>query len=80
MTSKMNKSSRFSPELLSAIDQAFKAVWRTLYANVRPDDKTQTRELSILLSQTLASLASEGIADAKELGRKALEKMALHNF
>ena len=58
-----------------AIEQAFHAVWKTLFAHVSSDTE-QAEELKIQLSQTLVSLVSDGITDPKELRRKALENMA----
>jgi hypothetical protein len=40
-------------------------------------DSRQSEELKIQLSQTLVSLAADGITDWQELRRKALESMAL---
>ena len=65
-----------SPSILDAIDQAFEAVWRTLYAHMAPDSD-QSRELKIALSQTLIGLAADGVTDPHELRRKALESMVL---
>jgi hypothetical protein len=67
----------YSPSVLAAIEQAFNAVWATLYAHVPPKDKAATQELSIALSQTLVRLVADGITDAEELRRKALENMVL---
>jgi len=68
----------YSPTLLAAIEQAFDAVWTTLYAHMPTDgDQDQTKELRITLSQTLIALAADGITDPQELQRKALENMAL---
>lgn len=66
----------YSPSILAAIEQAFEAVWATLYAHMAPD-RDLSKELKIALSQTLIALAAEGITDPQELRRKALESMAL---
>ena len=66
----------YSPALLKALEQAFDAVWTTLYAHV-PTVGDQAKELKITLSQTLIALAAEGITDPQELRRKALENMVL---
>jgi hypothetical protein len=65
-----------SPSILDAIDQAFEAVWRTLYAHMPPENE-QSRELKIALSQTLIGLAADGVTHPHELRRKALESMVL---
>ena len=65
-----------SPSILDVIDQAFEAVWRTLYAHM-PTENEQSLELKIALSQTLIALAADGVTDPRELRRKALESMVL---
>jgi len=70
-------SNSYSPELLNAIEHAFKSVWETLYAHM-PVAGDNAHELQIKLSQTLVSLASDGITDPADLRRKALETMALN--
>jgi len=67
----------YSPELLAALQQAFDAVWATLYAHVPLEDEATTKELSITLSQTLIGLAADGTIKPQELHRKALESMIL---
>jgi hypothetical protein len=66
----------YSPELLDAIEQAFEAVWTTLYARV-PVEGDVARELKIELRRTLVALAAEGVTEFQELRRLALEAMAL---
>ena len=44
----------YSPELLISLEQAFKAVWQTLYAHM-PVEGDNARELQITLSRTLVS-------------------------
>ena len=60
----------YSPELLASLNQAFDAVWATLYAHVPLGDKSEARELSITLSQTLVGLAADGITNPKSCGAK----------
>jgi hypothetical protein len=74
MTIKLTEEYR--PSLLDAIEQAFDAVWTTLYAHMSSDND-QTKELKIALNQTLIALVADGITDPLELRRKALESMAL---
>jgi hypothetical protein len=74
LTSELPNS--YSPALLASIEQAFDAIWTTLYAHV-PIAGDQAKELKITLSQTLIALAAEGITDPQELRRRALENMAL---
>jgi hypothetical protein len=76
MTITTQSSNIYSPLVPDAINQAFNAVWATLYAHVAPENN-QAHELKIALSQTLAALASDGITDPRELRRRALESMAL---
>ena len=74
--SSTTQSHAYDSSVPDAINQAFDAVWQTLYAHVTPEND-QADELKIALSQTLVSLASDGITDWQELRRKALESMAL---
>ena len=66
----------YSPELLRALEQAFEAVWTTLYAHV-PVEGDCAEQLKIELSRTLVALAAEGVTEFQELRRRALEAMAL---
>ena len=66
----------YSPELLRALEQAFEAVWTTLYAHV-PVEGENAKELKIALSRTLVALAADGVTEFQELRRRALEAMAL---
>ena len=66
----------YSPSLIEAIKRAHDAVWSTLYAHMS-SDRDQSKELKILLTQTLVALAATGITDPQELRRRALETMAL---
>ena len=70
-------SNSYSPELLGSMEQAFKAVWQLLYAHM-PIESDNAHELQIKLSQTLVSLASDGVTDPADLRRKAIETMALN--
>ena len=65
----------YSPSTVDAITRAFEAVWATLHPHMESENH-QAEELKITLSQTLVSLASDGITDWQELRRKALETMA----
>lgn len=75
MSSTTQSRENYSRTNFDAIEQAFRSVWKTLYAHVS-SDTTQAEELKIQLSQTLVSLVSDGITDPKELRRRALENMA----
>ena len=66
----------YRPSLLDPIEQAFDAVWTTLYAHMHSDND-QTKGLKIALNHTLVALVADGITDPLELRRKALETMAL---
>jgi hypothetical protein len=67
----------YSPELLTALEQAYDNVWTTLYAHMPAATSDQSVELQIRLNRTLVALAAEGVTDPAELRRKALETMAL---
>ena len=66
----------YSPLLIEAIKRAHDAVWSTLYAHMS-SDRDESKELKILLTQTLIALAATGITDPQELRHRALETMAL---
>jgi hypothetical protein len=75
--SSTTQSHVYDSSLPDAINQAFDAVWATLSAHMQYDFD-QADELKIKLSQTLISLASDGITDWAELRRRALELMPLN--
>ena len=75
MMTTRQSSKAYSPEVLAAVQQAFDAVWTTLYSNV--EGEMQRKELSIKLSRTLIEMAANGVTDSKELWRSAVETMAL---
>ena len=68
----------YSPELLKALEDAFAAVWTTLYAHV-PVEGDDAKELKITLSRTLVALAADGATEFQELRRRALETIALND-
>ena len=76
MTHTSGFSNSYDPELLGVLEQAFDAVWATLYAHM-PLAADHAKELKVALSQTLIALAADGITESQELHRKALENMAL---
>lgn len=59
-----------------AIEQAFEAVWN-LCAHKARRDATESHELKVVLSRTLIALAADGITDARELRRRAVENLTL---
>ena len=65
----------YSPELLSVLEQAFEAVWVTLYAHV-PIEGDEAKDLKIV-GRTLVALAAGGVTEFQELRRRALETMVL---
>jgi hypothetical protein len=74
----MSSTNQLHPQessVADAISRAFDAVWATLSANL-PPEIDQAEELRIRISQTLISLASDGITDWQELRSKALQCMA----
>ena len=71
-----DKPKEYSPEILSAFETAYDAIWNRLYARVsRPDER---KELEIALSQTLAALVTDGVTGAAELQQKAFEAVILN--
>jgi hypothetical protein len=66
----------YSPSLIEALERAYEAVWSTLSAQMS-SDRDQSKELKIVLSQTLVALAANGITEPQELRRKSLETMTL---
>jgi hypothetical protein len=67
----------YSPEDLAKLQEAFSAVWATLYPHMSTDDESG-KELSVRLTRTLMALDAAGVTKPKELRRKALEVMALN--
>ena len=67
--------SDYSPELISAMMEAFTSVWTALSSHV-PVNGDGAEELKIALSRTIVALAAEGITDLQDLRRRALEEMA----
>jgi hypothetical protein len=61
----------------AAMTQAFDAAWAVILAHETDDDKERERDLSIVLSQTLVTLAAEGVTDAEQLRNGALQRMPL---
>jgi hypothetical protein len=61
----------------AVITQAFDAAWAVIRAHETDDDKERTRDLGIVLRQTLVALAAEGVTDAQQLRNKALQTMPL---
>ena len=71
----MSATPKSSKPTVEAIEQAFKAVWNLYEHRARHDQETQ--EVMVILSRTLVALAADGITDAKELRRRAVENMGL---
>jgi hypothetical protein len=69
------------PKLLSALTRAFDATWPAIRADECDEDKPRIAELSMKLSRKLVELAANGVTDAEELRRLALETFPLkvHN-
>ena len=67
----------YSPEVLAKLQEAFSAVWTTLYPHMRTDDEAG-RDLSVRLTHALMALVASGVADPRELRRKGLQAMALN--
>lgn len=65
-----------SPELISAMMEAFTFVWTALYSHV-PVNGAGAEEVKIALSRTIVALAAKGITDVQDLRRLALDDMAL---
>jgi hypothetical protein len=67
----------YDPELLAAMEQAFDATWAVIQANEPALDRDRANELSIDISRKIVAFASEGVTDAVELRRLALEALPL---
>ena len=65
------------PEVLAALERAFEATWPVIRAHEAGEDKARIAELSMALSRRLIELAADGVTDAQELGRLALETFPL---
>jgi len=65
------------PKLLSALTRAFEATWPVIRVHECDEDKPRIAELSMELSRKLVELAANGVTDAEELGRLALENFPL---
>jgi hypothetical protein len=64
-----------SSPLRAALEQAFDATWTVLQARNAFRDFDRDNELQTALSQTLATLAVEGVTDPIELREWALESL-----
>jgi hypothetical protein len=67
----------YDPQLLAAMTQAFDATWAVIHAQKPGLDKNRARELSIDISRKIVAFASEGVTDAAELRRLAVESLPL---
>jgi hypothetical protein len=65
------------PKLLAALTRAFDATWLVIRAHECDEDKSRIAELSMELSRKLVELAANGVTDAQELRRLALETLPL---
>jgi hypothetical protein len=63
--------------VLAAIERAFDATWPVIRAHEAGNDKARIAELSMMLSHRLVELAANGVTDAHELQRLALETFSL---
>ena len=65
------------PKLLAALTRAFDATWPVVRAHECDEDRPRIAELSMELSRKLVALAANGVTDAEELRRLALETFPL---
>ena len=77
MSSSRSISSHCDPKTLAAIDLAFDGAWSALVMRDLLARFANDCELRAELSQRLVVLASDGITDPDELGRKALASFPL---
>ena len=77
MGSQHSRPNWSDPKLLSALTRAFEATWPVIRAEECDGDKPRIAELSMELSRKLVELAANGVTDAEELGRLALENFPL---
>ena len=65
------------PKLLAALTRAFEDTWPVIRAHECDEDKPRMAELSMELSRKLVELAANGVTEAQELRRLALETFPL---
>ena len=65
------------PKLLAALTRAFDDTWPVIRAHECDEDKPRMAELSMELSRKLVELAANGVTEAQELRRLALETFPL---
>lgn len=70
-----NPPLNLNSSLRAALEQAFNATWTVLQARNAFRDFDRDNELQTALSQTLATLAVEGVTDPIELREWALESL-----
>lgn len=70
-----NPPLNLNSSLRAALEQAFDATWTVLQARNAFRDFDRDNELQTALSQTLATLAVEGVTDPIELREWALESL-----
>ena len=70
-----NPPLNLNSSLRAALEQAFDATWTVLQARNAFRDFDRDNELQTALSQTLATLAVEGVTDPIELRERALESL-----
>ena len=80
MSSSRSISSHCDPKTLAAIDLAFDGAWSALVMRDLLARFANDCELRAELSQRLVVLASDGITDPDELGRKALASFPLASW
>lgn len=77
MTSANTVFGFFDPDILAVLKQSFDATWPVLEAHEPFLDSEKRAELELGLSRTLVALVGEGVIDAEQLRRLALERLPL---
>lgn len=65
------------PAVVAAIEQAFDDVWLVICEREPSQSKQRTNELATALSRKLVALAADGVTDAAEFKRLAVEGLPL---
>ena len=69
--------SAFTPEIVTALEQAFEDVWKVVQAHLEPESEHDGTEWGSTISRTLVALAANGITDRQQLRSHALKTIGL---
>jgi hypothetical protein len=68
----------YSPEVLAAFEAVYNDLWNRLYATSLREEEV-TRELEIMLSQTLTKLVTDGVTQEDDLRRCAIDALSVQS-